>query len=197
MPLDMPLHFGFAPPLLETGRVLLRPLVLGDADALRRCAGAREIADGMISIPHPYPEDEAARYLVAQEEDFRAGRSVAFALGRKNDGTLMGVIEIRGVDRIHFQAEVSFWLAVPFWGEGYMTEALAPALDYAFRELKVNRLYAHHMVRNPASGKVLEKNGFQPEGLLRQRVWKCGRFEDVVLLSLLRRDWESVRPEKS
>ena len=49
------------------------------------------------------------------------------------------------------------------------------------------------MVRNPASGRVLEKSGMQREGLLRQRVRKWGRFEDVVILAILRKDWENAQ----
>ena len=57
-----------------------------------------------------------------------------------------------------------------------------------FEGLGLNRIHAHHMVRNPGSGRVLEKVGFQHEGLLRQRVVKWGVFEDVILLGLLKRE---------
>jgi len=67
---------------------------------------------------------------------------------------------------------------------------LKPVLRFAFEDLGLNRLCAYHMVRNPASGKVLQKNGFVQEGLLRQRVRKWGVFEDVALLAILRRDWQ-------
>jgi RimJ/RimL family protein N-acetyltransferase len=47
------------------------------------------------------------------------------------------------------------------------------------------------MERNPATGRVLEKNGFRQEGMLRQRVRKWGRFEDVALLAILKQDWQA------
>jgi len=74
-----------------------------------------------------------------------------------------------------------------------MSEALQAAVRYGFEGLGLNRLYAYHMVRNPASGRVLEKNGFVQEGLLRQRVRKWGRFEDVALWAILRREWRETR----
>ncbi len=49
------------------------------------------------------------------------------------------------------------------------------------------------MVRNPASGRVLEKSGMQREGLLHQRVRKWGKFEDVVVFAILRQDWENAQ----
>jgi RimJ/RimL family protein N-acetyltransferase len=76
-----------------------------------------------------------------------------------------------------------------------MGEALAAVLRYAFQDLDLNRVYAYHMVRNPMSGRVLSRLGFEVEGILRQRVRKWGLFEDVVLQALLRADWsEAVGP---
>jgi len=87
------------------------------------------------------------------------------------------------------QAELGFWVAGQAWDKGYATEAARRIVRHDFEELKLNRVYAHHMVRNPASGKVLEKLGMRREGLLRQRVRKWGGFEDVALLAILREDW--------
>lgn len=72
-----------------------------------------------------------------------------------------------------------------------MSEALKPLLGFGFDTLSLNKIYAYHMVRNLASGRVLQKNGFTLEGLLRQRVRKWGKFEDVRLLSILRQEWQS------
>jgi ribosomal-protein-alanine N-acetyltransferase len=61
-------------------------------------------------------------------------------------------------------------------------------IQYGFEALDLNRIYAHHMARNPAAGKVLLHAGMRREGLLRQRVRKWGVFEDVVLYAILRDD---------
>ncbi|AFY97026.1 GNAT family N-acetyltransferase [Chamaesiphon minutus] len=176
---------------LETTRSILRPLSLADVPSIQRVASRREVADTMISIPHPYPNGEAAQYLRRQIAEFEAGHSVSFAIERKSDRAFCGVIEIRDIETEHSQAELSFWLAVEMWGQGYMSEALKPILRFGFEDLDLNRLYAYHMNRNPGSGKVLQTNGFLPEGLLRQRVRKWGVFEDVKLWAILRRDWQS------
>jgi [ribosomal protein S5]-alanine N-acetyltransferase len=176
---------------LETTRAILRPLALADAPSIQRVASRREVADTMISIPHPYPAGEGERYLHRQITEFEAGHSVSFAIECKADRSFCGVIEIRDIEREHSQAELSFWLAVDMWGQGYMSEILEPTLRFGFEDLDLNRLYAYHMTRNPGSGKVLQKNGFVREGLLRQRVRKWGVFEDVNLWAILRRDWHS------
>lgn len=175
---------------LETNRLILRPLTSADVASIQRFASVREVADAMLSIPHPYPEGEAERYVAKRMTEFEQGFSRAFIIERKSDQAFCGVIEIRDIEQEHAQAELSFWLAVAAWGQGYMSEALKPALCVGFEHLNLNRLYAYHMVRNPGSGKVLQKNGFTQEGILRQRIRKLGVFEDVKLWALLRQDWQ-------
>jgi len=144
----------------------------------------------MISLPHPYPVGEAERYLDEQKALREQGLGAAFAIVSKGGRGFCGVVELREIESEHSQAELSFWLAPEHWGQGYMAEALHAALHYAFADLGMNRLYAYHMKRNPTSGRVLEKNGFRQEGMLRERVRKWGRYEDVVLWAIVRGDWE-------
>jgi RimJ/RimL family protein N-acetyltransferase len=177
-------------PALETRRLWLRPVQPSDTAGIQQAASARAVADTMISLPHPYPAGEAERYLARRQAERERGLSAAFALVRKADAGFAGLIELRAIEREHSQAELSFWLAVEAWGLGYMSEAVAAVVAYGFDDLGLNRLYAFHMLRNPASGRVLEKNGFRQEGVLRQRVRKWGRFEDVALWAILREDWQ-------
>jgi RimJ/RimL family protein N-acetyltransferase len=179
-------------PVLETTRLRLRPLELFDTSAIQKTASAREIADTMISLPHPYPAGEAERYVARQQAEREAGRSATFAIEQKAEGSFCGLVEVRDIDREHSQGELSFWLAVESWGKGYMSEVVQAVVRYTFENLGLNRLFAYHMLRNPTSGRVLEKNGFKQEGLLRQRVQKWGHFEDVVLWAILRQEWQDA-----
>ncbi len=180
------------PTILETLRLRLRPLEASDRSPIEKCASVREIADTMISIPHPYPPGEAERYVARQEADQKAGRSVTFTIRLKAEGSFCGLVEVRDIDREHSQGELSFWLAVEAWGRGYMSEAIQAVVRYGFEGLGLNRLYAFHMMRNPACGRLLEKSGFKQEGLLRQCVRKWGQFEDVALQAILRQEWRKV-----
>ncbi len=176
---------------IETNRLRLPEVSDEHVSAIQSAAGDRDIADTMISIPHPYPDGEAARFVARLKSDRVGGRAVGFAIETIEDDEFCGVIIIRDIDREHEQAEIGFWLARPAWGKGYMSEALSAVLRYGFQELNLNRLYAHHMVRNPASGRVLENNGFTQEAVLRERVQKWGVFEDVCLWAILRREWDA------
>lgn len=178
-------------PTLQTERLVLRPLTPDDAPVLARRAGRREIADTTISIPHPYSEQQAREWIAAHGELFTKGRGLVFGMELKREATLAGSIGLREIDSEHSQAELGFWVAVEYWGQGYATEAARAVVNFGFDQLGLNRIYAHHMVRNPASGRVLTKIGMKQEGLLRQRVRKWGVFEDVVLLAALRCEWSA------
>ncbi len=179
--------------VIETQRLQLRTLERFDTSAIQKAASTREVADTMISLPYPYPAGEAERYIVRQQVNREAGSSVTFIIEQKMKRGFCGVIEVRDIDREHSQGELSFWLAIEAWGRGYMSEAVQAVVRYGFEVLSLNRLYAYHMLRNPASARILEKNDFKEEGLLRQRVWKLGQYEDVALWAILRQEWQAVR----
>lgn len=175
-------------PRFETARLRLRPFLSDDAERLSNLAGARQVADTMISLPHPLSVARARSSIAAQAADFQAERSVHFAIEERDVPGLVGAVELRDIDREHSQAELSFWIAVPQWGHGYAAEAAHAAVHYGLVELELNRIYAHHMVRNPASGEVLRKIGMKLEGVLRERVCKWGVYEDVAIHAILRSD---------
>ncbi len=176
-------------PTLDTARLILRPLALDDAPVLAKLAGRREIADTTISIPHPYSEEKAKEWIKGHIEGAIRDKEVVFAVLTKADRQLVGTIGLRDIDQEHSQAEMGFWVAVECWRQGYATEAGRRVLQFGFEGLKLTRIYAHHMLRNPASGRVLEKIGMRKEGVLRERVRKWGVFEDVAALAILNRNW--------
>jgi ribosomal-protein-alanine N-acetyltransferase len=175
-------------PRLQTARLRLRSFLSDDADGLSRFAGDREVAGSMISLPHPISPGIARSTIAGIAADFQANRAVHFALERLDMPGLIGAVELREIEREHAQAELSFWIAPPFWGQGFATEAARESLRYGFGEFGLNRIYAYHMLRHPASGAVLRAIGLVHEGVLRQRVRKWNQFEDVALYAALRSD---------
>ena len=172
----------------RTARLLLDALAEEDVPSLVTLAGDRAIADTTISVPHPLDAVVARQWLARLGRSMALDRARYFAVRELAHSELIGMVSLRGIDREHEEAELSFWIGRPFWRRGYATEAACAVVDHAFDVLGLNRLVAHHMVRNPSSGHVLGRLGFRQEGLLRERVKKWGVYEDVVLMSLLRRD---------
>jgi RimJ/RimL family protein N-acetyltransferase len=173
--------------LIETPRLQLSTLSEADIQELVPLIGAREVAANTLRIPHPYEEKHAREFLasVTKENELRLG----IRLG--NDGRLCGGIGLHP-DAQHNHAELGYWIGVPYWGNGYATEAGQAVVRYGFEQIKLNRIFAHHFKHNPASGKVLRKLGMKYEGCMRQHVLKWGQFVDLELYSILREEMDSA-----
>ncbi|HKB78454.1 MAG TPA: GNAT family protein, partial [Thermoanaerobaculia bacterium] len=78
---------------------------------------------------------------------------------------------------------------VPYWGLGYATEAAGAVVRFGFESLSLNRIFACHFVRNPASGRVLRKLGMQHEGTMRQHVRKWDEYVDLEYYAILHQDY--------
>lgn len=175
-------------PTLETERLLLRPYVMSDAPELRRLIGAREVAQNMLAVPHPYTTSMAEEWIAGHSERRERGESLQWAITRRADGALLGGIGMELTPE-HARAEFGYWLGVPYWRQGYCTEAARAVVDYAFGTLGLQRVEARHFAGNVASGRVMLKLGMTHEGVLRQRVLKWGQRIDLVCYGLLRSEW--------
>jgi RimJ/RimL family protein N-acetyltransferase len=176
------------PPHLTTPRLLLRPFTLSDAAAVQTLAGNPAIAEMTLNIPHPYPDGAAAEWISTHTDNWQQGRSVTYAITLRDDDTLIGCISL-GLHPRQEMAEMGYWLGQPYWNEGYGTEAAAALLEFGFNQLNLNRIYAYHLPRNPASGRIMQKIGMTYEGLLRQAAKKDDTFEDLILYAILREDF--------
>ena len=183
-------------PSLETARLRLRPFRDADLERLVEVAGQRSIADTTVSVPHPFTAEHGRAWIARCAAEWNAGVAAHFAVAlRETPGRLMGYAAVRSIQREHGEGELSFWLDEAHAGAGYATEATGALLAFAFGPLDLNRVCAHHMVRNAASGRVLARIGFRREGLLRQHVRKWDVYEDVLLSAVLREDWMKERAE--
>ncbi len=172
-------------PELRTDRLLLRDFREDDIPALVRLAGAREVAATTLRIPHPYTEEHAKQFL-EMRQDQKFGYS--FAITLLATGELCGAVGLHP-DPVHPRAELGYWIGVPYWGHGYATEAARAAVDFGFRELKLQRIFAHHFQGNAVSGRVLQKIGMKYEGCQRRHIEKWGQLLDLENYGILREDW--------
>jgi RimJ/RimL family protein N-acetyltransferase len=175
-------------PERTTERLILRGFRISDAATVQILAGSRAIAEKTVNIPHPYEDGMAEEWIDTHEADLEDGNSVNFAICLKHGGELIGAIglSISSADR---HAELGYWIAQTSWGNGYATEAADEMLDFGFTELDLNKIHAHHMTDNPASGQVMQKIGMKLEGTLRQHIVKWGHVKDLDLYGILKDDW--------
>lgn len=174
--------------VLQTARLTLTPVALADADEIEALVSERDIAATTVAIPHPYPKGGARDYIGNQLPRAARGEAAQFIMRRRDDNTLVGSIGLT-IEKEHSRAELGYWIGLPFWGHGYCTEAAAAVLDHAFFALKLNRIYAHHMLVNPASGKVMQKIGMKHEATLRNHIEKWGQKRDVAMYGITRSEY--------
>lgn len=177
-------------PILETPRLILRPLKLSDAETIRTLAGDRAIAATTLHIPHPYPQGAAEDFIQASWDAMAAEQAFTFGVVRKSDHTFLGCVGLH-MDDENASAEIGYWMGVPYWGQGYTTEAARRLVVFGFEEQDLNRIFARHFTTNPASGRVMQKIGMQYEGTLRHDVVKWGEFIDIAFYSILRSEYET------
>jgi ribosomal-protein-alanine N-acetyltransferase len=175
-------------PTLETERLILRPFEMADAPTVQALASAWEIADTTLNIPHPYPDDGAASWISTHPSNIDKGQ-YTFAMVRKQDNGLVGSMGI-GANPRHNKAELGYWVGVPYWNLGYASEAARRIIEWGFRELMLNRIYARYLTRNPASARVMQKAGLKYEGTFKQDVLKWGVYEDLGQYGLVRAEYQ-------
>ena len=128
-------------------------------------------------FPYPYTRRDARAFL--------AGATVAGeAVG--------GIGVITGTDVERFSAEVGYWLGEAFWGRGIVTEALNLFSQDVFERLNLLRLFAVASAANVGSARVLEKAGYQQEGVMRSAAVKFGVPNDQLLFARINPHWRGA-----
>lgn len=178
------------PPDLHTPRLTLRPFTLADASRVQRLAGDPAIADTTLNIPHPYEDGMAEEWIESHPARFAEGTGATYAIVLTERRLLIGAIGLE-INRRFCRAEIGYWIGREFWGQGYCTEAAREVLRYAFAVRGLHKVVGHHLARNPASGRVMEKAGMVREGHFREHVCKGERYEDLVAWGILKSDWEA------
>jgi ribosomal-protein-alanine N-acetyltransferase len=160
----------------------LRPWLPADIPSLVANANNRNVWRNLADVfPHPYTEEDAEEWLRVAGNP---GRNLIFAIER--DGLAVGGIGARaGAGIFARTAHFGYWLGEGHWGRGLATAAGRAMLDYLAADARFVRLEAPVFEWNPASMRVLEKLGFEREGILRRSVTKDGRLIDSVLFAYL------------
>jgi len=166
-------------------RIQLSAFRRSDKAALLEHLNEKEIYDCTLRIPYPYTEVHAEEWLARAEIlDRREGPKTGWAI-RNEAGLLIGGIRFEDVEigKTH-RAEIGYWLAKPYWGQGIMTAVVKKACEFAFSELGLAKITAQVFAFNTASAR--EKCGFGMEGYLKKHCWKDERPIDIRAYALLR-----------
>lgn len=142
-----------APDVIETQRLVLRPLAQDDTGMIAMYLGDERLARMLWAVPHPYPPGSAAALVDWANSDRNDGQ--CWAIGhRTSQGELVGSVLLKG------DGEIAYWVGAPFQNSGFATEAVEAVIAHAFAG-DATRLTARVFQDNPASAAVLTKAGFE------------------------------------
>lgn len=163
----------------------IRKWELSDAADLAAAISNKKVQDNLRDgLPFPYTEKDGEEFITAM---LAADPDDTFAFAITVGDKAVGSIGVFRQGNIHRQtAEMGYFVAEEYWGKGIMTEAVKQACEYVFAESDILRIYAEPFAYNSASCRVLEKAGFQLEGVLRQNAVKNGRLLDMKMYARIK-----------
>lgn len=163
--------------LFENEKFILRSIQKGDEFDIAKYINDKIIARNLATVPYPYKLQDAKKWLgeTLKEQKKKNPERVSFSI--VIDGEIVGAIGLNKIVKNH-KAEIGYWLARKHWGKGIMPEVLKIVSDYGFKKFGLKRIYAGVYSFNPPSMRVLEKNGFKLEGILKKDVKKDGKLFD-------------------
>lgn len=162
---------------------LLRTLTLQDAASLAHHANDFAVWINLKdAMPHPYQLSDAEWFINHVADDDPVQK-----VGIEVDGEVAGVMGINILTDVYHQtADFGYWLGQAHWGKGIVSAAVGQFVAYVFDHFDLHKISAGVYARNSGSIRVLEKNGFQFEGTLKEHVFKNGKFEDECRYGLIR-----------
>lgn len=175
-------------PTILTARLRLRALREADLPRMAELADAPEVYRFTLRIPSPYRLEHARQFMQIQQDSWARGEGLILGIALRESDAIMGAVGLE-INRPMDRAELGFWIGVPYWNQGYTTEAAGAMLGYGFKHLGLNRIYAGHFAGNDASARVQQKLGMKYEGVLRQALKKDGEYMDDVIYAVLREEF--------
>lgn len=181
---------SLATPTLQSARLLLRPFAEADLEALYTLQSNARVLRYWNSPPWT-DRARAPAFLAECRQMERDGSGAQFAIQALATRTFVGWCSMFRWNPVYRSLGVGYCLDEPAWGKGYATEAVRAMLHWAYGALDLNRVEAELDTRNTASARVLEKLGFEREGLRREDCVVAGEVSDSWIYGLLRRDWKA------
>ena len=178
---------------LLTARLRLRRLTREDIPLYYARLGSSEaVTRYMLFAPHQDISESKASIEKALRR-YEEGRCYRWCIARKEDDSLIGVIELLRFDEEAGTCSFAYMLAEEFWGKGYGTEAVTAVLGYAFEKMDMDSVEVDHMTANPASGAVMRKAGMTFVWTIPCAYVKNGEAYDAAQYRMTRAEWFSSK----
>jgi RimJ/RimL family protein N-acetyltransferase len=176
---------------IRSKRVHIRPIAEPDAFIIFTHLQDPEIVKWTTRIPYPYSEADAEKFIADSRENWAKRLGFVFSICLNSDNAQAGVISLSNVTFKHSCGELGFWIAKSYWGRGIGTESVKCLLKFAFEGLDLYRVYASAFEANIASRRILEKCGFQNEGVMREAILRYDRRHNFFNYGILKSEYVS------
>ncbi len=175
---------------LETERLILRPFVIGDAEAGFRNWMSDEKVTEFLRWPTHNDISISKRVVKEWVEEYKKDKAFyQWAIVLKELGEPIGTISVVAMNEKVDMVHIGYCIGSKWWGNGYMSEAFARIIPFLFEEVGALRIESQHDPNNPASGKVMEKCGLKYEGTLRKADWSNKGIVDAAMYGLLKEEY--------
>ncbi|WP_077214338.1 GNAT family N-acetyltransferase [Bacillus dakarensis] len=175
-------------PVLETERFYLRKIELTDAKSIFNYFSKNEVTK-FYDLETFSSEQEAIELIHSLLYRYKAKKQIRWGIQPKDRLGIIGSCGFHALELEHFKAEIGYELHPDYWNKGIMTEVIQRVVEYGFTNLELNRVEAFYEPLNHGSQKVLEKNGFKIEGILKKRFLEKGKFVDAAIAAVLREEF--------
>lgn len=183
-------------PIRSTTNIQLKPHTLKNAEKLTAWFNDEEIAffsDDEAPLEENVSITETKEILIRWINTPENGSIIHYAIHRIEDDAFIGFLMIAHIDRYNHRCDIGIVIGEKKeWGKGYAQEALSAAIDHCFEHLNMNRIGAEIYAFNHRSILLFSTLGFKHEGTKRNYVFKNGQYEDELMYSLLRSEWELI-----
>jgi len=167
---------------IKTKNFILRPMKKSDAADYAKYGSNKKISRNMLRMPYPVTLKYAKDRIKKAQKEYKKKKPDFFNWAIEVDKEFCGWVSINRIVWGH-KASIGYWLAEKYWARGLMTEIVKAATDFGFKKFKLKRISAEVFPFNLASARVLQKNGYQQEGLLRKNFLKGKKYLDAYLFA--------------
>lgn len=183
-------------PTLRSERLVLRQVIEKDAENVLAYLANEKVTRYMGIDPfksRQHAIDEISWYRSIFEKD----TGIRWGITLKDQDIVIGSCGFLNVKSQHRRSEIGFELSEEYWGKGIASEAFNTVIGYGFERMNLQRIEALVEPANISSQKLVEKHGFQREGLLRSYEFTCGKFDDLYMYSLLKQEFNSKNKQEA
>ncbi|OJF97016.1 GNAT family N-acetyltransferase [Alkalibacterium sp. 20] len=178
-------------PILETDRLTLREVTPEDATAMYAYLSDKDVVTHMGLEPYNSPSDVLNEEINWYNSIIEKGTGIRWVITKRESSVVIGSCGFLNMSREHHRAEIGFELHKDYWKQGIASEAVEAVIQHGYTNLNLERIEGIVDPTNLLCQKLMEKQGFRKEGLLRHYEYNFGKFIDVYMYSLLREDFKT------